>query len=110
MEEENEQNLLNQESTNEDFEFEVLKLEMALNMTVSHWAELKSGHSQFANKTLNILNSLVELSSHTTTEANEKEIDSIEAIEDNDVAKFSSSTESSSPKGSATVTGKPITQ
>ena len=95
MEEEAEQNQYNQESINEDFELEILKLETALNMTVSHWAELKSGHSDFANKTLDILNNLVELSSRTTTEANEEEIDSIEAIEDNDIS-GAGATESSS--------------
>eukprot|EP00092_Neocalanus_flemingeri_P007315 GFUD01007901.1.p1 GENE.GFUD01007901.1~~GFUD01007901.1.p1 ORF type:complete len:539 (+),score=172.53 GFUD01007901.1:31-1617(+) len=114
MEEEAEQNLFNQESTNEDFELEILKLETALNMTVTHWADLKSGHSEFANKTLSILNSLVEISSRTTTEAYE-EIDSVEAIEENDTTEtgnqqISSSTESSSVIGSTTATSKPVFQ
>jgi len=82
MEEEAEQNLWNQESVNEDFQLEILKLETALNMTVTHWAELKSGHSEFANRTLGILKSLVDLTSKTTTESNDEEIDSIDAYED----------------------------
>ena len=115
MEEEAEQNQYNQESINEDFDLEILKLETALNMTVTHWAELKSGHSEFANKTLGILNSLVELSSRTTSEPNEKEIDNIEAIEDNDIAEsvdqgIAVTTDSSSLSGSTTVTQTPVFQ
>ena len=115
MEEEAEINQYNQESINEDFDLEILKLETALNMTVTHWAELKSGHSEFANKTLDLLNSLVEMSSRTTTESNEKEIDSIEAIEENDIVNPSDqdkdvTTKSPSDSGSTTITPKPVFQ
>jgi len=115
MEEEAEQNQYNQESRNEDFDLEIMKLETALNLTVSHWAELKSGHSEFANRTLDLLNDLVELSQRTTPDANEEEIDSIEAIEDNDITKppdqgISVTTESSSVAGSTTITAKPVFQ
>jgi len=113
MEEEAEINQYNQESINEDLDLEILKLETALNMTVTHWAELKSGHSEFANKTLDLLNSLVELSSRTTTEPNEKEIDSIEAIEEGSGFVNSNkdvTTESSSDSGSTTLTPKPVFQ
>ena len=42
-------------------QLEVSKLEAALNMTVSHWAQMRSGHGEFANRTLTILNSLLDM-------------------------------------------------
>ena len=59
---------------------EISKLEAAVNLTVSHWADLKSGHSQFAKKTLDILSDLMELA-QSTTEASKDPTTTMDSVE-----------------------------
>ena len=80
MEDEGEETQLATDLSLERLETEISKLEAALNMTVSHWAELKTGHTEFAKKTLNILSNLMELAhTQSTTQPTQNTIDSIEA-------------------------------
>ena len=86
MEEEIETNLLTQEMKNEDLQLEILKLESALNISISHWADMKTDHGEFANKTLAILANIRDIATQTTTEASDVDdsIDSLDVIEDDD--------------------------
>ena len=86
MEEEIETYQLSQDMKNEDLQLEILKLESALNISVSHWANMKTDHNEFANKTLAILANIRDIATQTTTEANDVDdsIDSLDVIEEND--------------------------
>ena len=66
MEEEAEEAQLSRDLSYARLQTEITKLEAAINLTVSHWADLKSGHSQFAKKTLDILSDMMELAQSTT--------------------------------------------
>ena len=80
MEDEGEETQLATDLSLERLETEISKLEAALNMTVSHWAELKTGHTEFAKKTLTILSNMMELAhTQSTTQPTQNTIDSIEA-------------------------------
>ena len=104
MEDEMETNILDQMMKHEDLQLEILKLEAALNMTVSHWKELKSGHSEFADKTLDMLKDILDMASTPVTESNKDDnIDDVEVIEDEEVelttrSSDESTTQSSIPK------------
>ena len=105
MEDEIETNVLDQAIKHEDLQLEILKLEAALNMTVSHWKELKSGHSEFADKTLDMLKDILDMASTPAPESSKDDIiDDVEAFEEEDVltttmsSSDSSTTASSVPK------------
>ena len=83
IEQELDTNVLDSLLRHEKLQDEILKLESALNMTISHWAEMKSGHNEFANKTLLMLADIINLASQTTSEAPEVDtIDGLDADED----------------------------
>ena len=79
MEEEQEEDQLARDLAVLRLDTELAKLEAALNMTVSHWADLKSGHTEFANKTLAILSDMMELAQSTTQATLDTNIDGLEA-------------------------------
>ena len=80
MEDEIETNVLDQAIKHEDLQLEILKLEAALNMTVSHWKELKNGHSEFADKTLDMLKDILDMASTPATESSTSKDDIIDDI------------------------------
>ena len=55
LEEEIESSALAESLNHADLQLQILKLEAALNLTVSHAAELRVGHSALANRTLALL-------------------------------------------------------
>ena len=65
LEEEIESSALAESLNRADLQLQILKLEAALNLTVSHAAELRAGHSALANRTLALLASVVELARTT---------------------------------------------
>ena len=81
MEDEAEEALLSRDLSYARLQTELTKLEAAVNLTVSHWADLKSGHTQFAKKTLDILSDMMELAQSTTEASLDRTttIDSVEA-------------------------------
>ena len=98
MEEEIESNALDQSLKLADLQTEILKLETALNMTVSGWAEMRSGHGEFANKTLAVLATLMKLAKRVTTESpTTNTIDDIEAEDEEDVTPAPEDSPSSTP-------------
>ena len=98
MEDEIETNALDQSLRLADLQMEILKLETALNMTVSHWAEMKSGHGEFANKTLTVLASLMKLAQRVTTESpTPNTIDDVEVEDEEDVTRAPEDSSSSTP-------------
>ena len=93
MEDEIESNALAQSLRLSDLKTEILKLETALNMTVSHWAEMKSGHGEFANKTLTVLSNLMNLATRTTTQSPDNGTsEDVQAENEEDVTPSSAST------------------
>lgn len=98
MEEELESQALDQTLKLADLQMEILKLEAALNMTVSHWAEMKSGHGEFANKTLAVLASLMKLATRVTTESPASStMDDVEAEDEEEVTPAPEDSPSSTP-------------
>ena len=98
MEDEIETKALDQSLRLADVQMEILKLETALNMTVSHWAEMKSGHGEFANKTLAVLANLMRLATKVTTESpTSNTIDDVEAEDEEDVTPAPEDSPSSTP-------------
>lgn len=81
MEDAAEEAEMNQDVSVARLQTEITKLEAAINLTVSHWAELKSGHTEFAKKTLDILSDMMELAQSTTEASRERNstMDSVEA-------------------------------
>ena len=80
MEDEAEEAQLASDLSSARLQTEISKLEAAVNLTVSHWADLKSGHSQFAKKTLDILSDLMELA-QSTTEASKDPTTTMDSVE-----------------------------
>ena len=80
MEDEAEEAQLASDLSSTRLQTEISKLEAAVNLTVSHWADLKSGHSQFAKKTLDILSDLMELA-QSTTEASKDPTTTMDSVE-----------------------------
>ena len=107
MEDEIETNALDQSLRLADLQMEILKLETALNMTVSHWAEMKSGHGEFANKTLTVLASLMKpsiVSAHAYLRRHQRRLRLSERLR---VSRITCHTETSS---SSAVSGRRITR
>ena len=80
MEDEAEEAQLASDLSSARLQTEISKLEAAVNLTVSHWADLRSGHSQFAKKTLDILSDLMELA-QSTTEASKDPTTTMDSVE-----------------------------
>ena len=79
IEQEIDSNFLDSFLRHDKLQKEILKLESALNMTINHWAEMKSGHSEFANRTLLMLADIINLASQSTTP--EPEVDTIDGLD-----------------------------
>ena len=94
MEEEGEETRLATDLSLQRLQTEVVKLEAALNMTVSQWADLKSGHTEFAKKTLAILSNMMELA-HTTTERSGQTLQDLEVTNQQDESSTKSPLKSS---------------
>ena len=78
LEEEIESSALAESLNHADLQLQILKLEAALNLTVSHAAELRAGHSALANRTLALLASVVELARTTAPPPDTSTIDGVE--------------------------------
>ena len=99
LEEEIEDNILEQQTKHQNLQLEIQKLDAALNMTVSHWEDMKSGHKEFANKTLEMLASIIDMANPPNEQDkndNNDNIDGLDVIDDTEestTANPSSSTE-----------------
>ena len=100
MEEELEDSDLDQKMKHEDLQLEILKLEAALNMTITHWAELKTDHNDLADKTLGMLKNIIDMANNSSEETSGKDdnLDSIDVIDqETETTTPASNTSSSSP-------------
>merc|ERR1719471_2808306 len=102
MEEELEDSDLDQKMKHDNLQLEILKLEAALNMTITHWAELKTDHNDLADKTLGMLKNIIDMANNSSEETSGKDdnLDSIDVIDQETETTTPASNTSSSTPGS----------
>jgi len=117
VQKEAEQGSLEQENLNEKFSEELANIAAALNNSFSHWKELQAGHTEVADKTMEILAALQGIqSAHSTSTEREMTIDGVEAVTEAAPSTSSNpqtpppsdSSSSSTPSPSSTCSGSKV--
>jgi len=103
VQKDSEEGWFEQENLNEEFSEELAKIAAALNNSFSHWKELQAGHTEVADKTMEILAALQGIrSAHSTSTEREATIDGVEAETEAAPSTSTSSPSSKTPSGSST--------